>query len=33
MRNVEAGPEGLEYVAFSAGDDPQDAEMVQSWWS
>jgi mannose-6-phosphate isomerase-like protein (cupin superfamily) len=33
MRNVEAGPDGLEYLAFSAGDDPQDAEMVQNWWS
>ena len=33
MRNVEAGPEGVEYLAFGAGDDPQDAEMVQDWWS
>ena len=33
MRNVEAGPEGVEYLAFSAGDDPQDAEMVPGWWS
>jgi hypothetical protein len=33
MRAVEAGPEGVEYLAFSAGDDPQDAEMVQGWWS
>jgi mannose-6-phosphate isomerase-like protein (cupin superfamily) len=33
MRNVEAGPEGVEYLAFGAGDDPQDAEMVQNWWS
>src|SRR5690349_16226818 len=32
MRNVEAGPEGLEYLAFSAGDDPGDAEMVEGWW-
>ena len=32
MRDVEAGPDGIEYLAFSAGDDPQDAEMVQSWW-
>jgi quercetin dioxygenase-like cupin family protein len=32
MRNVEAGPDGLEYLAFSAGDDPSDAEMVQGWW-
>ena len=32
MRNVEAGPEGLEYLAFSAGNDPGDAEMVPNWW-
>ena len=33
MRNVEAGPDGAEYLAFGAGDDPQDAEMVPDWWS
>ena len=33
MRDVEAGPEGVEYLAFGAGDDPQDAEMVKDWWS
>jgi mannose-6-phosphate isomerase-like protein (cupin superfamily) len=33
MRNVEAGPDGIEYLAFGAGDDPLDAEMVQNWWS
>ena len=33
MRNVEAGPEGVEYLAFGAGDDPTDAEMVPGWWS
>jgi hypothetical protein len=33
MRNVEAGPDGVEYLAFGAGDDPTDAEMVQGWWS
>ena len=32
MRNVEAGPDGIEYLAFGAGDDPLDAEMVQKWW-
>ena len=32
MRNVEAGPDGVEYLAFSAGDDPRDAEMVPGWW-
>ncbi len=33
MRNVEAGPDGVEYLAFGAGDDPQDAEMAPRWWS
>ena len=33
IRNVEAGPDGVEYLAFGAGDDPQDAEMFQDWWS
>ena len=33
MRAVEAGPDGVEYLAFGAGDDPGDAEMVQGWWS
>ena len=33
MRAVEAGPEGVEYLAFGAGDDPADAELVQDWWS
>jgi uncharacterized cupin superfamily protein len=33
MRAVEAGPDGVEYLAFGAGDDPLDAEMVQGWWS
>ena len=33
MRNVEAGPDGAEYLAFGAGDDPRDAEMEQGWWS
>ena len=32
MRNVEAGPDGVEYLAFGAGDDPQDAEMAPNWW-
>ena len=32
MRGVEAGPEGVEYIAFGAGEDPKDAEMVQDWW-
>jgi len=33
MRDVEAGPDGIEYLAFSAGVDSRDAEMVQGWWS
>jgi mannose-6-phosphate isomerase-like protein (cupin superfamily) len=33
MRNMEAGPEGIEYLAFGAGDDPLDAEMAPGWWS
>lgn len=32
MRNVEAGPEGAEYLAFGAGTDPRDAEMAPDWW-
>jgi quercetin dioxygenase-like cupin family protein len=33
MRNMEAGPDGIEYVAFGAGDDPRDAEMAPGWWT
>jgi uncharacterized cupin superfamily protein len=33
MRAVEAGPEGVEYLAFGAGDDPQDADLVPNWWT
>lgn len=33
MRNFEAGPDGAEILAFGAGTDPQDAEMVPDWWS
>lgn len=33
MRNVEAGPDGAEYLAFGAGDDPGDAEISPGWWS
>jgi mannose-6-phosphate isomerase-like protein (cupin superfamily) len=32
MRNMEGGPEGIEYLAFGAGNDPTDAEMVPDWW-
>jgi mannose-6-phosphate isomerase-like protein (cupin superfamily) len=33
MRNVEAGPDGIEFLACGAGDDPRDAEMAAGWWS
>jgi len=33
MRNVEAGPDGIEYLAFGAGDDPRDAETAPGWWT
>ncbi len=33
MRDVEAGPDGVEYLAFGAGSDPRDAETVQGWWT
>jgi mannose-6-phosphate isomerase-like protein (cupin superfamily) len=33
MRQMEAGPDGIEYLAFGAGDDPRDAEMAPGWWS
>ena len=33
MRAVEAGDQGLEYLAFGAGDDPAEVDMVQNWWS
>jgi hypothetical protein len=33
MRAVEAGPEGIEYVAFGAGEDPSEVEMEQGWWT
>jgi mannose-6-phosphate isomerase-like protein (cupin superfamily) len=33
MRQMEAGPDGIEYLAFGAGDDPQEAEMAPGWWA
>ena len=33
MRDVEAGPQGVEYLAFGAGEDASEVEMVQDWWS
>ena len=32
MRDMEAGPDGMEYVAFGAGDDPMDVESDPSFW-
>lgn len=32
MRSVEAGPDGIEYVAFGAGDDPH-VELAPDWWN
>ena len=33
MRAVEAGPEGIEYVAFGAGQDAMEVEMSQDFWT
>ena len=33
MRQMEAGEDGIEYLAFGAGTDPMDAEMKPGWWS
>jgi mannose-6-phosphate isomerase-like protein (cupin superfamily) len=34
MRNLEAGPDGLELIAFGApATGPGDAEVEQGWWS
>lgn len=33
MRQMEAGPDGIEYLAFGAGTDPLDAELAPGWWS
>src|SRR5438093_12683147 len=33
MRNMEAGPEGCEYLAFVAGDDPTCADIAPGLWS
>jgi len=29
----QAGPDGVEYLAFGAGEDASEVEMVQGWWS
>ena len=34
MRCVEAGPDGLEFLAFGAPNtDNKDAELIQGWWA
>jgi mannose-6-phosphate isomerase-like protein (cupin superfamily) len=33
MRDMEAGPDGVEYLAFGAGEDANEVEMVQGWWT
>jgi mannose-6-phosphate isomerase-like protein (cupin superfamily) len=33
MRAVEAGPDGIEYLAFGAGEDASEVEMSQDWWN
>jgi mannose-6-phosphate isomerase-like protein (cupin superfamily) len=33
MRDMEAGPDGVEYLAFGAGDDGSEVQMVQEWWN
>ena len=32
MRAVEAGPDGIEYVAFGAGTDAQEVETAADFW-
>ena len=32
MRAFEAGPDGMELVAFGAPHDPGDGEIVMGWW-
>ena len=32
MRDMEAGPDGVDYLAFGAGEDATEVEMVQGWW-
>jgi mannose-6-phosphate isomerase-like protein (cupin superfamily) len=33
MRQMEGGPDGMEYIAFGAGTDAGDAEIEQGWWT
>jgi hypothetical protein len=32
MRDMEGGPNGVDYLAFGAGEDAAEVEMVQGWW-
>ncbi len=33
MRQTEGDPDGVDYIAVGAGDDPNEAEMAPGWWS
>lgn len=33
MRDMEGGPDGVDYLAFGAGEDPSEVEMVDGWWA
>ena len=33
MRDMEAGPDGVDYLAFGAGEDAGEVEMIQDWWT
>jgi quercetin dioxygenase-like cupin family protein len=33
MRCLEAGPDGVEFLAFSPRADGNDAQMTQGWWT
>jgi hypothetical protein len=33
MRDMEGGPDGVEHLAFGAGDDPSEVEMVEERWA
>lgn len=33
MRDMEGGPDGVDYLAFGAGEDGSEVEMIQGWWT
>ena len=33
MRDMEGGPDGVDYLAFGAGEDPSEVEVAQGWWT